>query len=73
MALPAFFSSNLFILVASLAVLTLAAPWLSKLLERGIVALVALAAVFITLFELRPATDYLRGLRHFPNWFLGGG
>ena len=73
MALPAFFSSNFFILFASLAVLTLAAPWLSKLLEHGVVVLLALAIVFIILFELQPATLYLRGLRHFPGWVFGGG
>lgn len=72
MALPAFVYSNTFLLFASLAVLTLAAPWLSKLLERGVVVLLAIAVVFITLSQLVPATNFLRDLRFTPGWLAGG-
>jgi hypothetical protein len=72
MALPAFVHSNAFLLFASLAVLTLAAPWLSKLLERGVMVLLAIAVVFVTFSQLVPATTFLHGLRFAPGWMAGG-
>jgi len=72
MALPAFVHSNAFLLFASLALLTLVAPWLSKLLERGGLVLLAIAVVFVTFSQLAPATNFLRGLRFTPSWLVGG-
>ncbi len=71
MALPAFFSSNIFLLFASLAVLMLAAPWLSKLLERGVMTLLAMAITFVVFGQLIPATNFLRSLRGMAGWALG--
>lgn len=72
MALPAFVYSNAFLLFASLAVLILAAPWLSKLLERGVVVLLGIIVVFVTFSQLTPATNFLRSLRVMPGSLLGG-
>lgn len=71
MALPALLSSNLFILVATLAALIVVAPWIGRLQERGVIVLLLLAIMLLAVSELPLTKDHFRGLRSIPGWVHG--
>ena len=71
MALPALLSPNLFILAATLAALIVVAPWIGRLLERGVIVLLLLAIMLLAFSEPPLTKDHFRGLRSIPGWVHG--